>query len=82
MIYYFFGKLMSLNEEYLEIIDYNVIKMSSFTIQIDNIILDKSMQDMRMLKMKVWLHFQNILDKKTPGLKVVDVQLSISTLPK
>lgn len=48
--------------------------MTSFTIQIDNIILDKTMQDMRMLKMKIWLHFQKILDeKKEKGQKVVDV---------
>jgi hypothetical protein len=63
-----------LNNEYLEIIDSNEIKMTSFTIQIDNIILDKTMQDMRMLKMKIWLHFQKILDeKKEKGQKVVDV---------
>jgi hypothetical protein len=56
--------------------------MSSFSVQIDNVILDKSMQDMRMLKMKIWLHFQKILEKKSANSKVVDVQLSITTLPK
>ena len=42
LIYYFFGKLRQINDEYLEIIDNNVIKLSSFTIQVDNLVLDKT----------------------------------------
>ena len=77
LIFYFFRKLKALNQEYLEIIDNNLIKMSSFTVEIHNLILDKTMQDMRMLKMKIWLHFQNILDTKydddNDEMRVVDV---------
>ena len=73
LIYYFFIKLKQINNEYLEIIDNNVIKMTSFTIQIDNLILDKTMQDLRVLKMKLWLHFQKIIEEKGVNSKVVDV---------
>lgn len=37
--------------------DDNLIKMSKFTVQINNLKLDKSTQDTRVIKMKIWLHF-------------------------
>lgn len=57
LIYYFFLKLKSINQEYLEIMDFNLIKMSKFTLQINDLKLNKATQDIRMLKMQIWLHF-------------------------
>jgi len=37
--------------------DANLVKMSSFTVQINDLKLDKTIQDTRILKMKLWLHF-------------------------
>ena len=43
--------------------DNNIIKMSKFAIRINNLKLDKTTQDPRMLKMKLWLHFTKILKR-------------------
>lgn len=88
LIAYFFQKLKSINQEYLGIMDDNLIKMSKFTVQINNLRLDKSTQDFRMLKLKIWLHFDDyfrILAKKFENcnnedcleiFEVADVQIS------
>lgn len=85
VMYYIFNKLKDLNNEYQEIMDNNIIKTSKFTIRINDVILDKTTQDPRILKMKIWLHFTKLLDSyKTDlnSMEVVDVQLSNSTMPK
>lgn len=61
IVYYIFNKLKDINLEYQEIMDNNIIKMSRFAIRINNVRLDKTMQDSRILKMKTWLHFQKML---------------------
>lgn len=61
--YYIFNKLKLINKEYQEIMDNNIIKMSKFAIRINNLKLDKTTQDPRMLKMKLWLHFTKILKR-------------------
>ena len=54
-MYYLFGKLKSINKEYLTILDNNVIRMKDFTIQIKRLAVDHQTQDMRILKLKIWL---------------------------
>lgn len=39
-MYYFFGKLKAINEEYLTILDNNVIRMKDFTIQVRRVRID------------------------------------------
>ena len=62
------GGPKTINKEFLGIMDDNLIKMSKFTVQINDLKLDKTTQDSRMLKMKIWLHF----DKFFHSLKVRD----------
>lgn len=85
IVYYIFNKLKDINLEYQEIMDNNIIIMSRFAIRINNVRLDKTMQDSRILKMKTWLHFQKILQPfmtQDNKMEVADVQISNSTTPK
>lgn len=84
-IYYMFGKLNQINDEYLEILDNNVIRMKDFTIQIRMLQIDNSSQDVRILKLKIWLHFNELLKKfrtETNQMEVADVQFSLSKQEK
>ena len=59
--------------------DNNIIKMSKFAIRINELKLDKTTQDARILKMKVWLHFSKILEpfaSEENSMEVADVQIS------
>ena len=38
------------------------VEMKSFGIKIDNLILDKYTQDSRVIKMKIWLYFNDIIN--------------------
>ena len=63
IIWLFIDRLYTVNEEYIIILERNVVKMSKFTIEIKGVKLDKTVQDMRMLKMKLWLHFSKVVRK-------------------
>ena len=79
VVYYVFNKLKEINLDYQQIMDNNIIKMSDFGIRINNILLDKTTQDKRILKMKLWLHFTNILEahrSEDNTMEVADVQIS------
>ena len=79
VVYYVFNKLKEINLEYQEIMDNNIIKMSKFAIRINDLLLDKTTQDARILKMKVWLHFSKILEpfaSEENTMEVADVQIS------
>ena len=85
VLYYIFNKLKDINNEYQEIMDNNIIKVSKFTIRVNDVILDKTTQDPRILKMKIWLHFTKLLEAyktEANSMEVADVQLSNSTMPK
>ena len=62
--------------------------MQDFAIQCNDVLVDKQTQDSRLVKMKVWLHFNKIIEeanKSNDNLfdhQVVDVTLSITTQPK
>ena len=78
----FFYKLKSINMEYLNIMDDMTVQMKDFTIKINDVELDKYTQDSRSLKMKLWLHFTEILKAKRTidnNLELLDVTLSIYT---
>jgi hypothetical protein len=81
-----FIRLKTLNNEYIDIIDDNQITMKDFTVQINNLVLDKYTQDIRLVKMKIWLHFNNTFSTrkfmlKDNGFDVCDVTLSLSNQP-
>ena len=81
VIYYLFNKLKDINYEYQEIMDNNIIKMSKFTIRLNGLKLSKNTQDPRILKMKIWLHFQKLLEAhrtEDNQMEVADVQISNS----
>ena len=44
--------------------DKNIVQMSRFTVQINGMKLDKGTQDLRILKMKIWLYIKKILSPK------------------
>lgn len=76
VVYYMFGKLKDFNSEYQEIMDNNVIKMSKFALRMNDVKLDKTTQDIRILKMKIWLHFRKLLkphQDKENQMEVADV---------
>ena len=84
---YVFKRLSALNEEYIDSIDENQITMKDFTVQLNNVMLDKYSQDIRIVKMKVWLHFTNIFNNEKFRLKgnsfeICDVNLSLSNQPE
>jgi hypothetical protein len=60
VIYYMFGKLKLMNDEYLRILDNNVIRMKDFTIQVRRLQFNNTTQDLRILKLKLWLHFEEM----------------------
>ena len=62
VMYYMFGKLKNMNEEYLTILDNNVIRMKDFSIQVRRLQFDNTTQDVRILKLKLWLHFEDLLE--------------------
>jgi hypothetical protein len=83
IIYYMFNKLNSINDEYLEILDNNVIKMKDFSIQIKRLKVTSTTQDTRILKLKLWLHFSKVLEKfkdklTSNQLEIADIQFSLT----
>ena len=62
IILHFFRKLKSFNDEFQEKFNMRRVEMKSFGIKIDNLILDKYTQDSRVIKMKIWLYFNEIIN--------------------
>lgn len=85
-MYFIFWKMKPLIEEYLVIVDSNMIKYSDFSFQIKDIRLNETLQDSRMIKMKIWTHLNDLLRhvKTDTGerLQIVDIQLSFSKKQK
>jgi len=81
---FFFSKLKNLNYEFLDIIDSMRVQMSDFSLRIEDVVVDKYTQDSRVLKMKLWQHFTDILrphrtfDNK---MEVLDITFSLYTQP-
>lgn len=61
---YFFNKLEALNNEFLKVVDDLKIQMKDFGVTLEDIVLDRYTYDSRIVKMKIWLHFNEILEKK------------------
>jgi hypothetical protein len=56
--------------------------MKDFGVKINNVKLDKHTIDSRVVKMKIWLHFRDILESKKErqnNMQCVDVCLSLYT---
>lgn len=62
-VYFIFWRLKPLIDEYLSIVDNNMIKYSDFSFQIKDMKLDAALQDYRMIKMKIWVHLNTLLQK-------------------
>ena len=80
IIIYFFTKLESLNAEFIENVDDLRVSMKDFGIILENVILDKYTYDSRVIKMKVWLHFKQLLAPKVDKYNdhcCIDVTLSL-----
>jgi hypothetical protein len=59
--------------------------MKDFTIQINDVKVDRYTQDARVAKMKLYLHFTNLLRNRREvdnKMEVIDVTLSLYNLPK
>ena len=61
LMIFFFYKIRELNLEYLDTMDDLRVQMKDFGVKIDNVKLDRYTQDSRLIKMKIWLHFYEIL---------------------
>jgi len=59
---YFFSKINTLNNEFLSNIDDLRVQMKDFGVKINNVKLDKYTQDSRIVKVKIWLYFKEILE--------------------
>jgi hypothetical protein len=82
---YVFNKLQRLNQEYIDIIDDNQITMKDFSVQCRDVLLDKYTQDIRLIKMKIWLHFTRQFAEyrlEDNNYEVVDVALSLCNKPE
>lgn len=65
--------------------DNNIIKMSKFAIRMNNVGLDKTVQDTRVLKMKIWLYFRKLLkdhQNEDNPMELADVQLANPNDPR
>lgn len=82
---YIFDKLEALNQEYIATIDDNQITMKDFAVCCRDVLLDKYTQDLRLVKMKIWLHFtRTFAEYRLPGnqYEVTDVVLSLCSEPE
>jgi len=81
---YFFSKINVLNNEFLSSIDDLRVQMKDFGVKINNVKLDKYTQDSRIVKIKIWLYFKEILEANKDrynDMQCVDVCLSLYTQP-
>ena len=79
---YFFSKINVLNNEFLSGIDDLRVQMKDFGVKINNVKLDKYTQDSRIVKIKIWLYFKEILASnkdKYNDMQCIDVCLSLYT---
>lgn len=84
LMMYFFAKINALNNEFLEKIDDLRVQMKDFGVKINNVKLDKYTLDSRIVKIKIWLHFKDILElkkEKYNDMQCIDVCLSLYTQP-
>lgn len=84
IISFFFKKLNQINNEYLDIIDDMQVDMKDFGIMFKNVKLDKYTQDKPIIKMKLWLHVQEVLKMKRSlqnNMEIIDVTVSMYSEP-
>jgi hypothetical protein len=56
-------KLEQINNDFVDIVNDNQITMKDFSVMCTNVHLDKYTQDPTLVKMKIWLHFKNLLEE-------------------
>lgn len=68
--HYMFSTLRNMNEDFIEIMDKHVIKKSSFVTTIKHLRMDKHTRDLRILRMKLWLHFNRVLAQQKQNIEI------------
>jgi len=84
LIALFFNKINSINKEYMQLKDNLTVQVSDFGIMIKDLKLDKYTQDMRILKMKLWLYIEDLMKSKKKNdnhLHIVDICFSLYNEP-
>ena len=79
IITYFFQKIETLNSEYLKIMDNITVQMRDFGVWMQEVKLDRHTQDPRVIKLKVWMFFMNILQRFATDenpMEIIDVTFS------
>lgn len=81
----FFSKLNDLNEEYIDILDGMTVQMKDFAVRINSITLDRYTNDPRILKIKLWDHFNEKVLKKDRSLEnyqeLLEININIYNQP-
>ena len=84
IILFFFKKLTQINNEYLGIIDDMQVEIKDFGIMFKNVKLDRYTQDKAVIKMKLWLHVQQVLKMKRSienNMEIMDITVSMYSEP-
>ena len=84
IILFFFKKLTQINNEYLGIIDDMQVAIKDFGIMFKNVKLDRYTQDKAVIKMKLWLHVQQVLKMKRSienNMEIMDITVSMYSEP-
>ena len=79
---FFFSKIQDINNEFLDNIDDLRVQMKDFGVKLNKVRLDKFTFDSRVIKLKVWHYFTEILKNdadKYNDMKCIDVCLSLYT---
>ena len=79
IIAYFFQKIETLNQEYLKIMDNLTVQMKDFGVWMQSVKLDRHTQDPRVIKLKVWMFYTNILNRfatEENPMEIIDVTFS------
>ena len=81
---FFFSKISEINNDLLQKIDDLRVQMKDFGIKLNNVKLDKFTFDSRIVKIKIWLYFKELLKDdadKYNDMQCIDVCLSLYTQP-
>ena len=81
---FFFSKIQDINDEFLNNIDDLRVQMKDFGVKLNKVRLDKFTFDSRVIKLKVWHYFTEILKHEADNfndMSCIDVCLSLYTQP-
>ena len=79
---FFFSKISEINNDFLQKIDDLRVQMKDFGVKLNNVKLDKFTFDSRIVKIKIWLYFKELLKNDVDqfnDMQCIDVCLSLYT---